>query len=114
MTRAANAILTRTTNLLFGAALTDMACGYKAMAASRLRELGLRATRFELEAELTAGLIRRGIPIIEVPVRYRPRSYRQGKKIHPLDGLRILWTLVRLRLRPRPRGPDGARAGVVE
>jgi len=103
MTRLANAILTGTTNLLFGASLTDMACGYKAMAASSLRSLGLRATRFELEAELTAGLLRRHVPIVEVPVRYTPRSYRQGKKIHPLDGLRILWTLVRLRLRPRPR-----------
>jgi glycosyltransferase involved in cell wall biosynthesis len=106
-TRLANRLLTGTANLLYGAPLTDMACGYKALPAARLRALRLEATRFELEAELTAGLLQHGVPIIEVPIRYRPRSYREGKKIHPLDGLRILWRLLQLRVRrPTPRpGP---------
>jgi len=103
-TRLANHLLTGCTNLLFGAPLTDMACGFKALPAARLKALHLEATRFELEAELTAGLLGQGVPIVEVPVRYRPRSYGQGKKIHPLDGLRILWRLLLLRLR-HPASP---------
>jgi len=103
-TRLANRLLTGTVNLLYGTALTDMACGYKALPTARLRALRLAATRFELEAELTAGLLHQGVRIIEVPIRYRPRSYREGKKIHPFDGLRILWRLLLLRIRhPIPR-----------
>lgn len=98
LTRLINQLLTRTTNVLFGSRLTDMACAYKAMSTHLLRSLHLKSQRFELEAEITARLLLRGIPIVEVPVRYRPRTYRQGKKIHPLDGLRILLTLLRLKL----------------
>ena len=101
LTLLINQLLTRTTNALFGSRLTDMACAYKAMNTHLLRSLRLKAQRFELEAEITARLLLRGIPIVEVPVRYRPRTYRQGKKIHPLDGLRILLTLVKLRLNAR-------------
>ncbi|MEK7476940.1 MAG: glycosyltransferase family 2 protein [Candidatus Coatesbacteria bacterium] len=100
-TRLANRLLTGTVNMLYGTRLTDMACGYKALPAARLRALRLTATRFELEAELTAGLLHQGIHIIEAPIRYRPRSYLEGKKIHPLDGLRILWRLLLLRIRIR-------------
>lgn len=100
LTRLANALLTGAANALFGARLTDLACAYKAAPAALLRSLALTADRFDLEAELTAALLRRGVTIVEVPVRYRPRTYGEGKKIHPLDGLRILRTLLRVRLAP--------------
>ncbi len=98
LTGLANLLLTGATNVLFGSSLTDMTCAYKAAPTSLLRSLKLKSRRFELEAEITARLLKRRVPIIEVPVRYHPRSYRQGKKIHPLDGLHILAALVRLRL----------------
>lgn len=93
-----NRLLTGAANALFGGALTDMACAYKALPVAMLRALRLRARRFEIEAELTAALLRRGCRIVEVPIRYHPRTYAQGKKIHPLDGLRILAALLRARL----------------
>lgn len=98
LTWLVNRLLTGAVNLLFGARLTDMACAYKALPLARLRGLRLTARRFELEAELTAALLRRGDRIVEVPVRYRPRTYAEGKKIHPFDGLRILAALLRARL----------------
>lgn len=98
MTRAANRLLTGATNILFGSKLTDMACAFKLVPVGAVRHPPLRARRFEIDAEITARLLHHGIPIAEVPVIYRPRSYRQGKKIHPLDGLRILATLLKLRL----------------
>jgi glycosyltransferase involved in cell wall biosynthesis len=97
-TRAANRLITGTVNRLFGARLTDVACAYKAAPAALLRALPLRARRFEFEAELAARLLQRRIRIVEVPVRYAPRTYREGKKIHPIDGLRILATLAWIRL----------------
>ncbi len=96
--KLSNRLLTGTTNLLFGSALTDMACAYKAASTRLLRSLRLQSKRFEVEAEITARLLKAHVPILEVPVRYSPRTYREGKKIHALDGLRILFTLVKLKL----------------
>ena len=39
-----------------------------------------------------------GSAIFEVPVRYRARSFDQGKKLTARDGLRVVGTLVRCRL----------------
>jgi len=97
-TRAVNRVMTAMVNRMFGAALTDVGCAYKAAPAGLLRSLHLRARRFEFEAELAARLLLGRIRIVEVPVRYTPRTYREGKKIHPIDGLRILATLIRIRL----------------
>lgn len=99
LTRAANRLLTGATNILFGSGLSDMACAFKLVPAEALRHPPLKACRFEIDAEITAHLLHHGVPITEVPVRYRPRNYRQGKKIHPLDGLRILATLLKYRMK---------------
>ncbi len=93
-----NRLLTGTVNVLFGARLTDMACAYKVLPLAVLRGFRLTARRFDLEAELTVACLRAGMPVVEVPIRYAPRTYAQGKKIHPLDGLRILAALLRARL----------------
>ena len=97
LTGLANRFLTAAANLLFGGRLTDMTCAYKAAPTRLLRSLRLRSARFELEAEITGRLLRRGVRVVEIPVSYRPRTYRQGKKIHPLDGARILLALLRVR-----------------
>lgn len=102
ITGLANRFLTSATNILFGSRLTDMTCAYKAASTRLLRSLKLTAPRFEIEAELTGRLLNRGVAITEVPVTYRPRTYRQGKKIHPGDGIRILLTLLRVRAESRP------------
>jgi len=104
LTRLANLILTGTANALFGSRLTDMACAFKLVPAALLRHPPLRARGFDIDAEITGRLLRAGIPIAEVAVRYRPRTYREGKKIHPMDGLRILLRLAALRLAPGRSG----------
>jgi len=96
-TRLANLILTRAAGLLLGKRISDVTCVYKLLPTSLMRSLALRSIRFELEAEIAAGVIRKGVPFLEIPVRYRPRGYGEGKKIHPLDGLAILRTLVAAR-----------------
>lgn len=100
LTRTANRLLTCATNILFGSRLTDMACAFKLVPTAALLRPPLSARRFEIDAEITARLLHRGVPITEIPVSYRPRSYSQGKKIHPFDGLRILGTLLKMRLFP--------------
>jgi len=99
MTFAANRVLTAATNLLFGSSLTDMETCYKVMRVDVARSLDLTANRFDIEPEITARLLRRGYRIHEIPVRFEPRSRRQGKKIGWRDGIRALVVLGRERLR---------------
>jgi glycosyltransferase involved in cell wall biosynthesis len=98
LTGGANRLLTAATNLLYGARLTDMMTGYKAFRPELVRPLDLRAERFTYAPELTARILGAGHPIHEVPVRYRPRTVAEGKKIRWLDLFRGLWTLVRCRV----------------
>jgi len=96
----ANRVLTATANLLYGAHLTDEATAYKAFRASVLRQLDLKCRRFEFCPEVTAGLLRLGYRIHEVPIRYQGRGISEGKKIRARDAVEALWTLIRCRLAP--------------
>jgi glycosyltransferase involved in cell wall biosynthesis len=98
-TLAANKLLTALTNLLFGATLTDMETCYKVMWTDVARSLELSANRFDIEPEITARLLRAGHRIVELPVRFEPRSRAAGKKIGWRDGLHAIATLVKQRLR---------------
>lgn len=96
--RIANVILRTMTNVLYGASITDEATAYKAFRADVLRGMTFRARRFEWCPEVTAKSLRAGHRIVEVPVRYRARSIRQGKKIRWWDLVHAMWTLLRYRL----------------
>jgi glycosyltransferase involved in cell wall biosynthesis len=96
---AAAWILTRIVNVLFDARLTDYATGYKAFTREVAGRLSLRADGFEICAEMTAQILKLGYPIAETPIRYRPRTVAEGKKIRAPDGWRAAWTLVRERVR---------------
>ena len=98
VTLAANRVLTGVTNVLYGSSLTDMETCYKIMRTEVARSLDLRASRFDIEPEITARLLRRGHRILELPVRFEPRSRAQGKKIKWSDGLHALRMLVRERI----------------
>jgi glycosyltransferase involved in cell wall biosynthesis len=99
LTIVANRVLTAVTNLLYGARITDMETCYKLMTADVARSLKLEANRFDIEPEITARLLRAGHRILELPVRFEPRSRAQGKKIGWRDGVHALAVLVRHRLR---------------
>ena len=92
-----NLLLTWMTNRLYGAALTDMETCYKLFARDVLDGLTVTANRFDLEPELTAKVLRRGLKIVEVPISYAGRAYAEGKKIDWRDFLAAVWTLVRCR-----------------
>ncbi len=102
LTYAANRALTTLTNVLYGASLTDMETCYKVMRTDVARSLGLSANRFDIEPEITAKLLRAGHRIVELPVRFSPRSRAAGKKIGWKDGLIAIATLVRCRLTRPP------------
>lgn len=95
--RLGNGILTRLSNLASGQKLTDMETCYKAFRRELLQSIHIEQRRFGFEPEITAKLARRGIAIREVPIRYRPRSWEEGKKIGVRDLFNALWCIIRYR-----------------
>jgi len=100
-TRAANRLLTWTTNLLFGGRLTDMETAYKVFRREIIDAIRLRAVGFDFEPEVTARVLQTGHRIVEVPVTYAPRTADEGKKINWVDGLDAVYMLLKCRLTPR-------------
>ncbi len=108
--RLAVVLLNGLVRLLYGRRLTDEATCYKAFRTRLLRDLDLQACRFELCPEITAKLCRRGLPIVEVPISFRPRRAADGKKIGWRDAAEAVWTLLRWRIAPLyRRGPSAFR-----
>lgn len=90
------------TNLLFGSHLTDVGTGTKMIRGDVAKSLNLTLTGFDLEFELTDKVLLAGHEIVEVPITYNPRTYAEGKKITVRDGMRILLTMMRDRLKLTP------------
>jgi glycosyltransferase involved in cell wall biosynthesis len=95
----ANRGLASLTNVLYGARLTDIETCYKVLRRDVLDQLTLRASRFEIEPELTAQVLKHGFRLIELPVAYNPRSKAEGKKISWRDGFGAVSMLVNQRLK---------------
>ena len=87
--------ITWLTNLLFGAHLTDEATGYKVFTREVLNKINLSAQGFDFCPEITAKILKLGIPIIEIPISYQPRLKKQGKKIKFRDGWLAVCVLLR-------------------
>jgi dolichol-phosphate mannosyltransferase len=62
-----------------------------------LKSLTLRASRFEIEPEMTAQVLKRGFRLIELPIGYNPRSRNEGKKISWKDGFAAVQMLIKQR-----------------
>ena len=95
-----NVLITFTTNLLYGKNFTDYEGCYKAFRQAVIATTPVEAKGFEFDNELICKLMRKGARIIEVPIRYTPRTYARGKKITWKHGLIMLWTIITWRFRP--------------
>ncbi len=93
----ANIVLSLWTFILYRVWVTDPLTAYKLYPISFLKENPATTTGFETDHELTAKIVKRKIPILEVPIAYTPRSVREGKKIKASDGLIAMWTLLKFR-----------------
>ena len=92
-----NIFLTITTNLLYGAKITDMETGYKVFRKEVIDNIRLKAKRFDFEPEITAKMLKRGYKIKEVPIDFLARKFDEGKKITWRDGLKALYYLIKYR-----------------
>lgn len=96
-------LVTWVTNFLYGTRLTDEPTCYKLVSRDLLERMELSCERFEFCPEVTAKATRLGERIVEVPILYRPRHIREGKKLRARDGWEAITTLWRYRRwRPGP------------
>jgi len=93
-----NQLVTATTNLLFGVALTDMETCYKVFTADVAGKIRLTSPRWGFDPEITARILKLGHRIHEVPINYRGREHSAGKKLSWKDGFTVMFTLLRCRL----------------
>jgi glycosyltransferase involved in cell wall biosynthesis len=94
-----NRFLSMTTNVLYNTTLSDMETCYKLIERTLIDEMKLASNRFDIEAEMSAKILKRGVRIYEVPISYSGREFDEGKKITWRDGFSALWTLVKYRFR---------------
>jgi len=87
----ANHIITLTSNLFTNLNMTDVETGYKAMRGSIIRAMVIESSGFGIEIEITAKVAKWGAAVYEVPISYYGRTYEEGKKIGPWDGVMALW-----------------------
>ena len=94
-----NRFLSMTTNVLYNTTLSDMETCYKLLERDLVDEMHLQSNRFDIEPEITAKVLKRGIRIYEVPISYSGREFDECKKITWRDGFSALWTLIKYRFR---------------
>lgn len=90
-----NRFVTFVTNVLYGVKLRDMETCYKTMAREVAQGLKLECKRFDVEAEITAKIVRMGYAIEEMPIHYEARY--EHKKLSPADGWPTLRALIKYR-----------------
>ncbi len=104
----ANRFITLCSNVLTNLNLSDIECCLKAFTREVAQQLQLKEDRFGIEPELVAkfarakvgqgqsqGLERKPARIFEVAVSYAGRTYAEGKKIGPSDGVAALWCILK-------------------
>lgn len=99
-----NKFLTLFSNVMSDMTLTDMETCYKLFKADVIRDIvpKLKENRFGFEPECVAyvakGMRNKGWKVVERAISYRPRTFKEGKKIGWRDGIRALWCILRYNL----------------
>ncbi len=95
-----NRCLTWFSNVCTGLVLTDMETCYKMFRRDIVQSVSIQENRFGFEPEITSRLVHlrhngRQTRICEVPISYRGRSTKEGKKIGWQDGFRAIWCILK-------------------
>lgn len=92
-----NHILTIISNTLNNQNLTDAHTCYKMFLKNVFLSIELKENGFSFCPEVTTKIALKKIKIKEVPIRYRGRTYADGKKISFMDGLEAIFALFKYR-----------------
>lgn len=94
----ANKIMSLFFSFIHSYKVTDVATCYKLMPSSFFQEIKIKEKGFSIEIEVLSKFIKWNKSIVEVPISYEGRSYRDGKKIKTMDGFRYLVNTVKYKI----------------
>jgi len=87
-------------NWMYGQKLKDPFTMYKVFRRDCLHGLKFESNRFDLDFEIVIKLIRKGYVPLELPVNYRARSFKEGKKVSTFrDPITWMWALIKYRFK---------------
>src|SRR5579862_6595598 len=114
--RLGNRALNGLVNILFGTRYSDLCYGYNAFWRHCLPHMQVDCDGFEVETLINVRVARAGLSVAEVPSIEHERLFGESKLNAMRDGLRVLRTIVRERLRRRAAGagPDAWRPAFRE
>lgn len=95
-----NRFLTTFSNMFTDLDLTDMETGFKCFRGDLIREIAptLKSKRFGFEPEITAKVAKvKDVKVYEVGISYQGRTYKEGKKIGWIDGVKAIFEIVRFK-----------------
>lgn len=93
-----NKSLTFIFNLLYRTKLTDVEPCYKLFRSDVLKNIEVASNGFEYDIELMCKAIKKGHKMVQLPIRFNPRSYEEGKKIATWkDGFKAAYYMLKHR-----------------
>ena len=92
-----NACLTFEFNFVNGKDLTDINTCYKVFKKKMLAGVELQQNGFLLDLEILSELVKKGYNVREVSVRYKGRTYKEGKKITAKDAVEQVFFIIKSR-----------------
>ena len=93
--KIANILLTLLSNLFTGLNLTDMETGFKCFKKSAIENIEIQEKGFGFEPEITAKLSKKKCRFYEVGISYNGRTYKEGKKIRAIDGIKAIYHILK-------------------
>lgn len=92
-----NNLITWTTNWLYNNNAGEYEGCYKAFTKKLIDSIEIKTNNFDFDNELVCKILKRGHKTVDVPIKYHPRNYEEGKKINWKHGFMILWTIIKYR-----------------
>jgi len=84
--------------ILHGKFISDLLTGYKVYEKIFFEKNSIYSSGFEADHEITAKLLRNDIKIIELPIKYYPRTKQEGKKISFKDAIKAVLVIIKYRI----------------
>ncbi|KKS41682.1 MAG: Dolichyl-phosphate mannose synthase related protein [Candidatus Gottesmanbacteria bacterium GW2011_GWB1_43_11] len=92
-----NRIITWLFNTYYGTYITDISTGFKVFPKSLILQLiTIPSNDFVFDVvDITREIVKNDLAIYEVPITYHVRGHHEGKKLHTIHGIKILFNLLR-------------------
>ena len=97
--RIGNRLFNNLIGFLLGLKVSDSQSGFRAMNTLLIKKMKLNSFGYEVESEMLIKALRLGAKVMEIPIHFDQRTIGTSKLDPLLDGLRILYAILRSYLR---------------